>query len=272
MEIFQTIWTALSTPNEGLIKILGIPFTFLEAYVYMLLFTTVLNISSTKKQNIIYVILFSLISLLLNFFVPKMYTSFLLIIICPICISLIFKINILKAIIAEFLPLIINVILELIISKIYSLFVDISYETGALIPIYRESIVLFVYLCIFIIYKIAKYFKFKIFMSDNIDKKTKFLLILSSLLGCASIASQFYIMGYYSEILPISIIILSLICLIAYFITSLYSINRTTQLQITTQSLEEAQLYNKSLKILHDNVRAFKHDFSNIVQAIGRLC
>ena len=52
----------------------------------------------------------------------------------------------------------------------------------------------------------------------------------------------------------------------------MYSVSKTTQLQIAQQNLEEAQLYNKSLKILHDNVRAFKHDFSNIVQAIGRIC
>ena len=67
-------------------------------------------------------------------------------------------------------------------------------------------------------------------------------------------------------------ILLSTSCLLAYFFISLYSLARTTKLEITTQSLEEAKLYNKSLKILHDNVRAFKHDFSNIVQAIGRIC
>ena len=33
--------------------------------------------------------------------------------------------------------------------------------------------------------------------------------------------------------------------------------------------LEEAELYNKTLQILHDNIRAFKHDFWNIVQGIG---
>ena len=272
MEIFQTIWTALSTPNQLLVDILGIPFTFVEIYLYSLLFTTILNITYTKKQQLLYVVLFSFTTLIINSFVPKIYTSFVLIIICPIYIICIFKTNILKAIIAEFLPLLITVILELIISKIYSLFVDISYESAAIIPIYREGIVLTTYVCIYIIYNFAKYFKFRIFMLDSIDKKTKNLLILNSLLGCISIASQFYIMGYYNGILPLFIIFLSLLCLITYFITSLYSINRTTQLQITTQNLEEAQLYNKSLKILHDNVRAFKHDFSNIVQAIGRLC
>jgi two-component system sensor histidine kinase AgrC len=33
--------------------------------------------------------------------------------------------------------------------------------------------------------------------------------------------------------------------------------------------LEEEKLYNKTLTILYDNIRGFKHDFNNIVQAIG---
>lgn len=51
MEIFQTIWTALTTPNEILTKIMLIPLAFLEAFVSMLFFTTVLNIQTSKKQK-----------------------------------------------------------------------------------------------------------------------------------------------------------------------------------------------------------------------------
>lgn len=51
MEILQTIWTALTTPNEGLINIISIPLAFLDIYIGMLLFTTLLNIKSTRKQK-----------------------------------------------------------------------------------------------------------------------------------------------------------------------------------------------------------------------------
>jgi len=43
MEFLQTIWTALTTPNEGLIKIIFIPLSFLEAFIGMLFFTTILS-------------------------------------------------------------------------------------------------------------------------------------------------------------------------------------------------------------------------------------
>ena len=38
---------------------------------------------------------------------------------------------------------------------------------------------------------------------------------------------------------------------------------------MTQLDLEESKLYNKTLTILHDNMRCFKHDFNNIIQAIG---
>jgi hypothetical protein len=57
--------------------------------------------------------------------------------------------------------------------------------------------------------------------------------------------------------------------LISYLCISLCSLSETAKLQSTQKDLEQAQLYNKTLTILHDNVRAFKHDFNNIVQSIG---
>lgn len=101
------------------------------------------------------------------------------------------------------------------------------------------------------------------------NKRNKTILISNFILGIITIFIQNYLNSYYSNIIPLFVTVLSTFSLIAYFLISIYSLTKTTQLQIANQNLEEAQLYNKSLKILHDNVRAFKHDFSNIVQAIG---
>lgn len=61
----------------------------------------------------------------------------------------------------------------------------------------------------------------------------------------------------------------SLFALLLYFFISIYSLFRTNKLEITTEDLEEERLYNKTLTILYDNIRVFKHDFNNIVQSIG---
>ena len=41
------------------------------------------------------------------------------------------------------------------------------------------------------------------------------------------------------------------------------------KLTLTTRKLQSAEEYNNTLRILHDNVRGFKHDFDNIVTTIG---
>ena len=60
MEIFQTIWNVLTTENEFIAKAVCAPLTFIEVYISMLLFTTILKIKSTKKQNFLYVLIFYL--------------------------------------------------------------------------------------------------------------------------------------------------------------------------------------------------------------------
>lgn len=61
----------------------------------------------------------------------------------------------------------------------------------------------------------------------------------------------------------------SLIALLLYFLTSMYSLSRTSKLEMTTADLEEERLYNKTLTVLYDKIRGFKHDFNNIVQSLG---
>lgn len=269
MEIFQTIWMALTTPNEGLINILSIPLTIIELTVGMLLFTTVLNINATKKQKAIYLSIICLWSVLSN--TPLLYdiSKFVNALLCPILVIFIFKTSILKGIFAEILPLIIIVIFEPIYIKLLTSVFGIQYNDISYIPIYRISVVLALYLSMYILYRIFIHFNFSIKLLDNMDKKSKTVLIINSAFGIISICTQLYLFKFYSENMSYVFTIISLISLIAYFFISMYSLTKTTQLQITEQNLEEAQLYNKSLKILHDNVRAFKHDFSNIVQAIG---
>ena len=80
---------------------------------------------------------------------------------------------------------------------------------------------------------------------------------------------QSVIAVYFIDKLPIAITFSSFVSLLAYFLLSIYSLTRSFKLSLTTQKLESANEYNNTLRILHDNVRAFKHDFDNIVTTIG---
>lgn len=269
MDILQTIWTALTTENEGLTNIIIAPLILIETTLTMLIFTTILNIKSSKKQKILYVLLASLIGTICNNFIPKQYSNLITLLVMPFVIMFMFKISILKSLVAEFLPLICIALSETIISRLVLLILNVPFTPSANIPVYRLSILLSIYIMLLFIYLLIKYLHININIFDNIDKKNKRTLILNLILAIIAIFTQFFLIIIYNDSLPSFIVILSTISLLAYFIISIYSLTRTMKLEVATTSLEEATLYNKTLQILQDNTRAFKHDFGNIVQGIG---
>lgn len=268
MQIFQTIWTAMTTQNETGISILYCFLSFIEATVNLLLFTTILNINSPRKSKIIYVICISLVAIISRTLIPDPYGTFINMIAIIFIIKFILKTSWLKALLSEFVMIALSSILELFMFKFYQTVLNIPYDFVMTIPIYRAIFILSIYLCIYILYRIIKYFRFNIKL-ENMTRKNKILFVVNTLLGILAIGTQFYLIVFYSDKMPIYITITSILSLLAYFIISFYSLLSTNKLDTTTRDLEEAQLYNKTLTILHDSIRGFKHDFHNIVQSIG---
>ncbi len=269
MEILQNIWTALTSENELIVNIQGIPLSFIEIYVFMLLFTTLFNVSSSKKTQILYVTTFSLLTTLSRVFIPDPYGTFFNIILCPILIMTFFKINFLKSIFSEIIPISISTIIDLILFKLFSTFLNITNDNILNIPIYRIIFSFIEYFIIFVIYSILKHFNINLASLTGKNKKYNVTLTVSCILGIIAICSQMYICAYYINYLPIQIIIISITSLLAYFIISFYSLISTNNLNIVKQNLEETKLMNKTLTILNDKIRAFRHDFNNIIQALG---
>ena len=268
MQIFQTILTAMTTPNE--IALSGIFFllSFIEATVSMLLFTTIFNLKSSRKSKIIYVSLVAIVGSIIRIFIPDPYGSFINILFILSSIKFIYKTTWLKALLSEFIMIALSTVLELFMLKFYQTVLNMPYENVMTIPICRLIFTLSIYLCTYILYRIIKYFKFNIKL-ENMARKNKSLFIVNTFLGILAIATQIYLMAFYSDKMPIYITITSILSLLAYFVISFYSLLSTNKLDITTRDLEEAQLYNRTLTILHDSIRGFKHDFHNIVQSIG---
>lgn len=269
MEIFQTIWTSLTTENEVIMNILSVPLAFIDAYVSMLLFTTLLNISTTKKQKILYVVVLASLCSISRAIIPDPYGIIINMIIFPLCVYFILKANIVKSIFAEVIPYAISIILETFFGKILLIITNIPINNLLDIPIYRLLMVFLVYSSVFIFYKLVSHFDISILVLEKISKERKKSLLVNFLLSLLVIFSQFILLNYYSDNLPLFITLLNIFCLVCYFLISFYSIFTASKLETTSISLEEAQLYNKTLQILHDNIRAFKHDFWNIVQGIG---
>lgn len=268
MQIFQTIWTTMTTQNEIALSIIFFLLSFIEASVSMLLFTTIFDMKSSRKSKIIYVFLVAIVGSIIRIFIPDPFESFINILFILCSIKFVFKTSWLKALLSEFIMIALSTVLELFMFKFYQTVLNIPYDNVMTIPIYRFIFTSSIYLCIYLLYRIIKYFKFNIKL-ENMTKKNKILFIVNTFLGILAIATQIYLMAFYSDKMPIYITITSILSLLAYFIISFYSLLSTNKLDTTTRDLEEAQLYNKTLTILHDSIRGFKHDFHNIVQSIG---
>ena len=104
---------------------------------------------------------------------------------------------------------------------------------------------------------------------EDINKHNKSIIIINLTIGIITLCTQALLTYYYINILPLYVTILNFVLLLCYFSISLYSLTRIIKLQITTKNLENAESYNTTLSYLYDNVKAFKHDFDNMVFIIG---
>ena len=270
MNILNNLWLAISTPNEELLNILFAPMAFfVEAPISCDLITTTFNISTTKKQRYIYILITAFISLLSIYVIRWPFNVILNYVSAFIIIYSVFKTSLTKTVVASVLPSIIFMLLENLFLNPYISIFNISYTEAQIIPIYRIPFSIFIYLIVFITTRTFKYRHLVIDILDNIDKKNKTIILLNFIFGLICIVFQVFLTAFYLDKLPIQYSLFSFICLLIYFSLSIYSLTRIMKLVSTTQKLESAEEYNKTLHILHDSVRGFKHDFDNIVTTIG---
>ncbi len=270
MEILNNIWTAISTPNTKLVNIVSVPILIVEIILTMYLFLSIMNLSSNRKQRIIYISINWIVGIFTMFIIPHPYNIFINYFMTTLLQYLIFSNPFFKSLISSILALAIYNLINILIANPFITLLNITSEQLNSILIYKLCYLIIMYsitiLCIIILRR-KNIFSFQ--FSDSIDKKSKIIIITNLLFGIFTIIIQSITLFYYIDTLPVIITFLSFISLFAYFGISIYSLTRIFKLILTTQKLENATEYNRSLRILHDNVRAFKHDFDNIVTTIG---
>ena len=224
MDILQKILNSVTTPNEGLFNIIGIPLTYLDALVCMYFFTTVLNIKTTNKRKLIYVLIYGTFANLINFVIPASYTVFINMILWPVMVFFILKTTVLKSILSEVITFVLTSTLDFVCSNVAYDFFNITSAQIMVVPLYRTCVVLSIYLSIYLITLVIKYFKVNIDVIDNMSTKTKVLLTTNLVLLLLVLGSQFYLVRYYSNTMPSLVTFIDILGLIAYFAISIYCI------------------------------------------------
>lgn len=137
------------------------------------------------------------------------------------------------------------------------------------VPYLRILSVTIIYSLLFLLYKLCEKYHLVLNLPEKLRINQKFIFVLTLCCGIFLLGLQIFLYVNYKDFLPFAFIAINAATLIVYFVLTFYNLATVYKLYITSTNLEEAQLYNKTLTILHDNIRAFKHDFNNIIHAIG---
>ena len=269
MNILNNLWLAISTPNEELVKIVCVFLLFIEAPLSFSLINNVFNLSCTKKQKYLYISVTACIAAIATLFISWPFNIILNYITAFLILYFVIKLSFIKSFIATIFPSIVFNLIGYLLANPYLDLLKITYEENNTIAIYRIPFALLTYSIVLIFNLIIKYRKFTINILEDFDKKSKSIIIFNFIFGFICIFLQGILSVKYIDILPIEFTFFNFICLLIYFVLSFFSLAKVMSLSTTTKKLESAEDYNKTLHILHDNVRGFKHDFDNIVTTIG---
>lgn len=256
----------LMTPNVVINNILICIFGFLEIFLYEKFFTNLLKIRPSKKQSYTYILIASLIAIITNLFVKNPFSYLINLISFFIFMHFLFKQNIRNsciAMVSTYISIFISVVLA---QTILNEFMKINYIDMVTIPLYHIITSLLIYTIFSLVCILLKKRK-KIF--DYLQPSLKVTVIINLILGISVIFINLYIISIYHFNFSTTVKVIMILSLLVYFVFSMYSILRTNKLEQTAKDLETEKIYNKTLSILHDNIRCFKHDFNNIVQVIG---
>ena len=259
----------LTNENPILIKLITILFSVSEAYLFYRIFSVLLDIEN-KRKCMIFIAIMSSIAILSAFISNSLIRDIISILSFVLSMILLFKQNIKNTFIAVIVSYLCALVSEAISNSIFVYVLNLKLEDFLYKPLYYFFILLLNILIIFAISIGIKKIKRK---NTKYEKKSKISLnatiVVNLILGILTMTLETYLFSVYLNIIPFHLLLFILLSSLIYFIISLFSLIRTNILERTTEDLENEKLYNKTLTILHDNIRGFKHDFNNIVQSIG---
>ena len=240
------------------------------AYIDIFIFTNLLKIKTNKKQRIIFVFTDAVLRILGFFLIPIPYYRAFNIIITIVLFKIILKPKIEKCIVGEVINAITIICIEVIVSKVLcQLFAQVdTYKDGIYMYSYNTSLMLSISFFRIIICYIIKKKKLEINMSNNLSPQNRHYIIIISGLGCLLIYLNALEMMLYITNFPYSIFLVNIGSLVIYFYMAIKSVVRISKLEEQDMKIKSLESYNRTLQIMYDSIRGFRHDFSNFIQGL----
>lgn len=264
---FQNEMYKIMTSNNHIM--LNVTFLIFLLTLVVMVTKFMINVFEMKinnKEKVIFLVstFISVLTARLMVPIPILYR-----VICTIIITIlvffILKQNIEKSIISSSITNTILLIGEIIFSKIFN-FIDSQDNVLNTLNSSLHLLIFSLIVLVTIIYFIFKKFNLKINIRNNLSSKERNIIIFKSIFCMCIIFLTALELFYFKNYMLTVLVIGSIIVLESYCIKDISNINKIEESNIKIESLKE---HVKNLNIMYDDIRSFKHDFSNIVQALG---
>lgn len=265
MGFLNNLFSYFSSYNSMLVNSFSILFIiFIENPLKLKLVKLVSDLKTSTKQNVLYVILLSVFMVCLEFFIDNNYNIFIGYIFNFILIYFIFKMNLFKTFLTMSISILIFMFSYIFVLVPFIKIFNISYLMIQQIPPYYITFLLIFYAIVALFLIAINYTKFKIDSLDCLNRKSKILFTIYNIFSISLI----YI--FVNNCLKLDEnIFVNYIFTIFYFIGNMVIYILITKYSSLKLDLEVANNYNQVLSNINDTVRAFKHDFANIIASIG---
>lgn len=235
----------------------------------LFLFIKLFKIKAEKYNIIRYIISDIIIQITLTLFIPIPYYRILIIITTIALLRMCFNERFEICVLSEIISVVLYIIQEIIAFKIiYFAYNEISY-TELLINFECR---LLQFTIIALLQVLTCYFIHRKNLSININtiinKKNKTNIILISIVSIIVLFLNLIQISISTTQFPFILAILEILFIIYFISLSANSIIQAIKIENQNLAINDLELYNKTLSNMCDDVRGFKHDFCNFVQAL----
>lgn len=270
MFLIMEMQNKISLYDIYLLIIVNIISCIFFAFIDVITFISIFNIKSEKRMIINASLTNALLRFITVLIIPIPYYRALYIIFAIAIFKIFFKQKIEKCLLGEVINIIIIISMEGIFAKIFcELFSFVkSYGDGMYDYKYKFCTMISIGISRLLVYYAIKKKNMIIKIPENIKRGNKQSIIITSVLGMIIIFFNSVEMTMYISEFPYIIFVLDIASIIICFYISIRSVIRVSKLEEQDMKIHNLESYNKTLSIMYDSIRGFRHDFGNFIQAL----
>ena len=240
---------------------------FYTTFIYF--FEKIINKKITTLKKTLFILINSLFFLLSSIFIKSIFSQLIIILFNTIYLIFMMKESFVKYFLYSTIFSIIIFNIELFILKpiLYFNLKNYNYLNLSIVPLFQILLFLCIIISIILTFFIIKNTKINCY--QTIKSKSSYEKFIIYFIDYAIIFEFLNILFTYNDTNKLKILFIFSFVLNFFFLLSIRDIIKILKIEDNELKILSLELYNKSISEAYDSTRTFKHDFNNIIQAIG---